>query len=324
MTDSYLPREHAADPLYRRRCRDRGADGIYREVLDAIRAGRAAGLAADVPDPLRLAFGAPSTACADTADTPPGQGWRRADGSYQEGAFREIGFDQVKAGCPRRDAAGALARDIDPAPWCNDWVRWRAHPAVVAVCGCVPGLDAGAWCRRVPDRRPLEPVADYRGRVAAPLARAAVAWRAQLAIGARQLDADYAATVARVDVRLRPASPGSQWGLVLRFAGFSAGPGGAAAAVAPWADRLAREPEPVRFALWCVLLGADYAAGRWRPTGRARRHAGNAAHTAVRTAQKLALAAAVAREERDASAETLTVALTTAQEDALCRAASMT
>jgi hypothetical protein len=122
------------------------------------------------------------------------------------------------------------------------------------------------------------------GRAADP---SAADWRdvpTQTAVGLAQLR--RAADETQHALGVPASAEGSLWDVVTAFAGFSAGAGGVASAWIRWAPELRALPDGQRFARILQRVAERVAAGEhFLPV----LHHPNAAYTALRTAQKLAV-----------------------------------
>lgn len=225
------------------------------------------------PDVLSIAFIAPSTYTADTAESKPGVGWRNADGSYQRGAFHEIGWWQV------------VDRDIVAELRDGTWKLVSVTPATDG---------SGKWAKLHDDAEVMRALGGnkatmrpngWRRKVGAKLVAAAD----QHAVGLAQLRDDYRSARSKLTERLRPTSSASQWGCFVTFASFSAGPSKVPLMCSRWEAKLASCSEGDRAGRLIECICRDYANGKWVPQSKGN-HDGNLAHTAARTWQKLALA----------------------------------
>lgn len=224
------------------------------------------------PDVLSVAFIAPSTYGADTTDTKPGKGWRNDDGSYQRGAFHEIGWYQVPAGDAVAEQRGASFVLVSVAPTGNGTDTWSKlvddREVMRALGGNKATTRPGGW----------------RRKVGAKL----VAAVDQHAVGLAQLRDDYRSARGKLPERLRPTSSVTQWGCFVTFASFSAGPSKVPLMCSRWETDLASRSEGDRAGRLIECICRDYASGKWVPSSKGNH--GNLAHTAARTWQKLALA----------------------------------
>ena len=198
------------------------------------------------------------TAIGDaTEDTCSVARWRN-----REGSFHELGEFQTPAG----PCSGPAPNPDRDAPM-NHWGQLATSSLVRELLG---GRDAvmtvGAW-------------------------RLTSSVRDRAAIGLADLYRGLVELEGRIPVELMPRTGGSLWALALAFAAFSAGPAGAAQALAPVEDELARVEESQRFARWPAALVELHQAGRrWGPPNA---HP-NPAYVCARTWQKLQAGAVLA------------------------------
>lgn len=197
-------------------------------------------------------------------DTCSAAAWRARPES-----FHEIGEWQTPAG-----PCSGPAPNPDPDAEMNHWGRLATSSMVRAWLGRDAVTAPGAW-------------------------RGAAATRDRAAVGLADLYSERLALLGELPGALAPRDPGGIWAVALAFAAFSAGPAGAAQALAPVEDELARVDESRRFAAWPEALVELYRAGRrWGP----RAAHPNPAYTCARTWQKIAAGKALADAVRESSA----------------------
>lgn len=172
-------------------------------------------------------------------------------------AFHEIGFFQVEAGPGGGPSPGARGTSN------NNWARLANDGRVTALLGRDAVMGDGEWRNAIAD---------------------------QTVVGLWNLSDAAEAVAAGLPAQIRPTDAGSTWNVALGFTGFSAGIGGARAAIVPYAARLAQVPESGRLAAWFDVVARDGATRRLGPAGE---H-GNPAYDALRTWQKLAAGRALA------------------------------
>lgn len=163
--------------------------------------------------------------------------------------FHELGVAGVE---------GGPATGLCPAPG-SSWVTGATHADVRAALGRAAVTAPGAWKGAITDQIAL---GIFNNR------RHALNCNANLPAELR-----FAVENGRPRVW-------SQWVFALSAMAWSAGAGGAAGHLRPYAAELARVPEPERFSAWSRML-----VERGTP-GRAGSH-GNAFYSALRTWQKL-------------------------------------
>jgi hypothetical protein len=147
------------------------------------------------------------------------------------------------------------------------------------------GVPQGTWNRLRTDPRVTKLLGNYPPP-SSPDSGWSNAVRDQAAVGLAQLQDHYRGVVAGLPPAIRPAGPGTLWGLALTFGGWSAGSGRMAAHVKRYAAALALVPEARRWPAFLEAVAYDGEAGQLPNAGIADHP--NPAYTALRTWQKLA------------------------------------
>jgi hypothetical protein len=158
----------------------------------------------------------------------------------------------------------ATAPDPNPRGLDNAWGRLHDDSRVRAALGRNASMSPGGW-RALPD---------------------------QVAVGLVNLLEDGYATQRLLPTSISTRDISSPWFAAAAFAGWSSGPGGAAPRFRRFEGNLARAGLDSRWTAYVKSLVDDYAAGRI--TSHDACTHGNAAFSAVRTAQKLQAGKALA------------------------------
>jgi hypothetical protein len=191
--------------------------------------------------------------------------WANTTEGVPDQQFHEVGLAGTPAGLRAKPAP-----DPDANGKYNTYGRLHAHADVVAL---------------------LADAAHPQGR---PATMVPNAWKTaiadQLAVGFLDIRGNGRSVASLLDPRLRPASESSTWFIALAFAGWSAGPGRAAAHVKARTAELAAVAEADRWGTWIRIAAAG-------PGG----HKGhqNPAYTVARTWQKLEAGRLLSEESGD-------------------------
>lgn len=212
----------------------------------------------------------------------------RARASGELGALCERWVPEAFGPCPWELAIGASAMatgqtELVPGPLreigffntpTGTWRTLRTDPLVRALLG----------------RDAIDPEGDAWERAVAD----------QTAIGLADLLRGQRAFADALPA-LAPATPGSAWGWYVALSSWSAGAGGTASHLRPYAQRLASVPGSQRVGAYVSALLADVLAGAFADA--ADRAHSNAAYSALRTLQKLECARQLARSLAPSAAE---------------------
>lgn len=227
------------------------------------------GLYPNVYPEIVVAFTAPASPGENTTDARSGLG--------SEVSFHEIGLFQIPAGPAGRDENGIPqlpAPNPDPDASNNTWGRLHDDSQVHAALGRSAVMGKNEWKTHLDD---------------------------QFAVGLAMLRDCYRVVSAKLPDNLRPSAMHTTWGVWLTFMAFSAGAGGAADVVRPFGGDLARVEEKFRPDAHVHFAARAITDGGWHRSGKQGRHS-NPAHRILRTWQKFAFAAELAKRVNDSKA----------------------